>query len=324
MNRQIKAGINILILIMIPTIMLAITFFFRPDRVSLTNMGSLIAQAETLSILALGLIFQTAAGTMDLSVGAVYIFTCVMAGNIVVKLDIGLPGLAIISVAIGLLCGMVSGLLFKLLKIPSFIISISMLLIFECLSCNIFGGRGVSLPSGMAVIINSPWCYIVPVLPFAIAFFLYSKTPIGIRAKAVGFHIKVAEMSGINPFTIKAVCFAIVGGFTGYYAFVQLGRVGYILGMQNMSSMPVVFDAMMCTHLAIATALYVSPIVSVFFCAIILQVTKYCLLILGLDSSFQSIAVGILVLIILGVLSNQERMSAFTERLKIRRLSHQL
>lgn len=315
------AATNLAAVIALPVFLLIITKLYSPDRVNWGNVWDLLMQAFNLSILAYGLIFQISADTMDLSLGAVYILAAVFGGNLALQLGWGLPGMALLCVLTGLLLGVLSGTFFAIFKIPSFIISIAMMMIFESLSITLNGGHGVSIPAQMVVLNAMPWKILIPVVAGAVSFFLYSVTPLGAHAKAVGHNPKVAEVNGVRSLRIKFLCFMVMGAFAGLYSFVQLGRTGYIPGMQNLSSLAISFDALMCTFLAVAVGIRVNKVLCIYFCAFILQTMKFALSIFKLPSIFQSIAVGIFVLVLLGVMNNRSRFADWAERRKIQRIA---
>lgn len=316
-----KKGKNIIInlagVLIIPVVLLLSAWLVEPTRVSIENIIAILLQASTLSMVAWGMIFQITAGTMNLDMGAVYVFSAVIGGNISLRLEAGILGTAVICIVTGLICGIMSGGVFGIFKIPSFIVSIAMMMIFECVSCAAFSGH-VNMPSSMLISEKMPYAVLFPLLSFLVSYFLFNMTKLGSHSKAVGFNAKVAEMNGVKLIKTKVLCFVVAGGFTGFYAFYQLGKVGYVSGVQNMGSLTIVFDAMMSCFLSLAVGIYINPIICIYLCAIILQTTKYCLLILGLNSIYQPIVVGVLVLILLGITGNKERMFDWADRLRLR------
>jgi ribose transport system permease protein len=309
--------LNAVVLLLIPLLMLLVTRLAVPNRVSLNIVGALLIQAGVQSVLASGVFFQVIVGTMDLSIGAVYIFTAVFTGNLAVSMGTGMVALMLMCMTVGLLCGLMSSAVFSIFKIPSFIVTIAMMMIFECLSCIVNQGRGVSMPHELVILNNFPYIIICPVAVFVVTYFVYNKTKIGVQATAIGKNPQVAEMNGIRNLHIKIVCFMLMGVFTGFFSFMQLGRVGYIPGVQNLGTLSVAFDAMMCCFLAINAGVYLDKVICVFLSAFILQTTKYFLLMLGLDSIFQSIAVGIVVLILMGYTNSKEQIADWIHRKRI-------
>lgn len=310
--------INTLVAVLIPAILLLITYIAVPERVNGDAIYALLMQACSSAILGWGLIFQIKANTMDLSVGAVYLVSAIIGGNLALQMGWGVVGVAVLIILVGMAAGAVTGLVFYLFKIPSFIVSLAMLLIYESFSASLFRGNGLVLPKEMIIMSKLPWSILVPVVTFIISYFLYNKTSIGVHAKAIGQNTSVAEMNGISLFKTKITCFVITGAFAGVYAFVQAGKVGIITGVQGMGSLSVAFDAMMCAFLAVALGIYLNEIICIYISALILQILKYALLMLGLDATYQTIAVGIFVLIVLGIMTNKARMQLWFNRQKAR------
>ena len=101
---------------------------------SAANLGLVLAQVTVIAVLALGQTLVILTAGIDLSTGAITVFTSVIMANLTTKA--GLPGgLALI---VGFLCGLamgsINGLLVTRLKLPPFIVTLATLSIFFSLN----------------------------------------------------------------------------------------------------------------------------------------------------------------------------------------------
>ena len=70
-------------------------------------------------------------GRMDLSLGAQMYAGVIFGGNIALMLNVGGIGVLILSMAVGALCGLVTGFIFINLRILPMVLGLGMTLVFE-------------------------------------------------------------------------------------------------------------------------------------------------------------------------------------------------
>ncbi|KRF36923.1 ABC transporter permease [Nocardioides sp. Soil805] len=114
-----------------------------------TDPGALIrfaGRTAPIAIAAMGQYYVIVSGEFDLSMGAVIATQVVLAGNFIGQ-DEGriVPGL-LLMLAVGALIGVVNGLVTTLLKVPSFIVTLGMMLALSGLVRYITGGAASGNP----------------------------------------------------------------------------------------------------------------------------------------------------------------------------------
>ena len=126
------------------------------------NLTNLMTQISAIGILSVGIILVLLIGEIDLSVGAVSGVTAAIMA--VLSVDYGLPSsLAIvIAIVIGLLIGASQGLLVAKTGIPSFIVTLAGLLIWQGAQFAVLGNTGTinlrdPLIRGIANALLPPW-----------------------------------------------------------------------------------------------------------------------------------------------------------------------
>jgi ABC-type xylose transport system permease subunit len=95
------------------------------------NLINILRNAALIGILAVGMTYLLIAGEIDLSVGSVFGFLTVIMGLLVVVLELN-PWLAMMLViALGAVTGTINGLIRTRIGIPSFIVTLAMLVAYR-------------------------------------------------------------------------------------------------------------------------------------------------------------------------------------------------
>jgi ribose transport system permease protein len=214
--------------------------FFEPE-----GFLAYLKRAAPLAVLAAGAYFVLASGEFDLSVGSLVTVVVVVAA----RLSDGDPAntwpVIALLLAIGLAVGLINGFVTTVLRVPSFITTLAMLLILQgavflwtegapqgALAENFrsIGRLGIE---GIPVIEELPYSVIILVALGAVAVWLM-RGHFGHRVLAVGDNDRAAALSGINVARVRTAAFVLsaisavvagilLGGFAGVSAQVGLG-----------------------------------------------------------------------------------------------------
>ncbi|MGZ8550737.1 MAG: ABC transporter permease [Chitinophagaceae bacterium] len=203
------------------------------------NLDSILRQFVTLMLFALGPSIVVVTGALDLSYVGIW-----MLGGILVWVlfpIIGLFAIVIIPI-LGLVTGLFIGIIQAKAKIPSFILTLSLLVIYWGLTATIAGGipRNVK---GYEIITKD----VIPVIPTAFlwslpliiaAIYIMKRTRVGAYLYAIGSNEEGARLAGINVDMYKFLAFTISGIFTGLGSIIlfqhQGGAVPVILNLNTM------------------------------------------------------------------------------------------
>jgi ribose transport system permease protein len=219
--------------VLLVAITIANPFFLEPD-----GFLAFVKRAAPLAILAAGQYFVIVSGEFDLSVGSLVTAEVVIAARLI---D-GDPGatwpVVLLLLAFGALIGLVNGLVTTVLKVPSFIVTLGMLLI---LSGAVFlwtdgSPRGALSEEfrqvGRGSVGPMPWSVLVLVVAMAVVIALM-RSDFGRTLLAAGDNPTAARLSGVLVLRVKtaafvlsglsaAVCAVLLGGFAGVSA--QVGE----------------------------------------------------------------------------------------------------
>ncbi|MFE3587890.1 ABC transporter permease [Streptomyces niveus] len=237
--RALGTGIPVYVLLVVLLLALLVTDpgFYEPD-----SFLSFVKRAAPLVILAAGQYLVIVCGEFDLSVGAIVTAGVVVAAELYGSFPDAhwLVVTAVLLVG-GALAGLVSGLITTVLRVPSFITTLGMMLILEGAVFFWTGGspQGV-LPSAFRQLGRGaafgwlPWAVVACLVAGTVAV-LVTRSDFGRTLLATGDSDRAAALSGVRVIRVRTVAFilsgaaaalaaVLVGGFSGVSA--QAGR-GY-------------------------------------------------------------------------------------------------
>ncbi|MFB7553470.1 ABC transporter permease [Streptomyces sp. NPDC056154] len=237
--RALTTGTPVYALLAVLLAALALTDpgFYEPDR-----FLAFIKRAAPLVILAAGQYLVIVCGEFDLSVGAIVTAGVVVAAELYGSFP-GAPWLLVTAVLLlaGGLAGLVSGLITTLLRVPSFITTLGMMLILEGAVFFWTGGSPHgALPTAFRRLGRAtafgwlPWAVLVCVVAGLLAVRLM-RSDFGRTLLATGDSERAAALAGVRVARARTIAFilsgvaaalaaVLVGGFSGVSA--QAGR-GY-------------------------------------------------------------------------------------------------
>ncbi|AWB50658.1 ribose ABC transporter permease (plasmid) [Gemmobacter aquarius] len=195
-----------------------------------TSVNGVLAVAATLVIIT---------GGIDLSVGTLMTFCAVIAGVVLTYWGLPLPLGILAAIAMGALCGCISGTLIAKMKIPPFIATLGMMLILKGLSLVISGTKPIYFNDTPGFSEISTGSLIGDVLPFmpvpngvlilfvlaiAIAYVL-NRTVLGRYTFALGSNEEAVRLSGVNTDFWKIAIYSLSGAICGIAGLIIASRL---------------------------------------------------------------------------------------------------
>ena len=188
-----------------------------------TDPGALIrfaGRTAPIAIAAMGQYYVIVSGEFDLSMGAVIATQVVLAGNFIGQDEARiLPGI-LLMLAVGALIGVINGLVTTLLKVPSFIVTLGMMLALSGLVRYITGGAATGNPVdnfrqiGRGGIEDVPVVDIIPypliiLVVLAVASVWLMRRPFGRTLVAIGDNPEASNYSGAPLWSYKTRAFVL-------------------------------------------------------------------------------------------------------------------
>lgn len=203
---------------------------------SAPNLSLVLAQVTVIAVLALGQTLIILTAGIDLSVGAIAVFSSILMANFATKL--GMPG--ILALLLGFVCGTamgaLNGFLVTKIKLPPFIVTLGTLSIFFSLNSVVSKSetiRGSDMPdiltwTGTTIPIGGfrlTYGSIIMLLLFAVFFYALGSTAWGKHVYATGDDLEAARLAGIRTNRVLFSVYTVAGLLYAVGAWILIGRL---------------------------------------------------------------------------------------------------
>lgn len=217
----------VLLLLAILFVTLSVT---SPSFLRIANLLNILNQQAPLAIVAVAGTLVIISGGFDLSTGAMFAISNVLAAWIAVHLSNVWLGLGLAPV-IGLILGAVNGVLITKLQIHSFLATLASSLAYRAIAVLITGGALISVDDPHFAIIGRNrffgifWAIYILAVFVAFVGFMLNRTTFGRYVFAVGGNQEAAELSGISVHRVRIAVFALSGLAAGLASAIAVSRV---------------------------------------------------------------------------------------------------
>ncbi len=222
--------------------LLALVIYFSATTQSFLTQANFLALTEAagpLLLVSLGATLVMITGSIDLSVGSVAMLAGSVTAVLLANSAIGF-GVIPIAVAVGALCGLMSGMIFSYGRVPSFIVTLGALSVFQGIGLLLINGSPV--PFDNVAFSNLAIGQLIPSVAnvalwgiglWAIGVFICLRTKFGHYMYALGGSERVARLSGVAVDRYKVYPFILSGitsAIAGLLSVAQLSSGGPTLG----------------------------------------------------------------------------------------------
>jgi ribose transport system permease protein len=205
---------------------------------AISNGRNIATDASVLLVLAVGLTYVIITAGIDLSVGAVLVFSGVIAAKLMNELGgestgVLLAGLAA-AIASGLAWGLLNGFLVTKANIPSFIVTLGTL--GMALGSALLITKGVderNVPFKLIETVGSgrlfdqiPWLVVIAAVAALVFGVVLAQTRFGRYTYAIGSNLEGARRSGVNVDRHLIKVYALGGTLAGLAGYMSLARFG--------------------------------------------------------------------------------------------------
>jgi ribose transport system permease protein len=187
------------------------------------NIKNILSQNAPVGIIAVGMTFVMITGGFDLSVGAVYAAGATIYASLAVA-GWNLPAAAAVTVAVGLVAGLVNGLVVTRLKVNPFVATLGTMTAYSGLAL-IYSNSSpfvVADPEftqlGRGVLLGMPVSIWILFAFFAVGQFILAKTVYGRTLFAIGGNNEASRLAGLptkwlrtSTYVVSGSCAAIAG-----------------------------------------------------------------------------------------------------------------
>ncbi len=281
-------------------VLMTIFGILEPLYLTPTNLLDIVDQTVINGLLAVGITMVIITGGIDLSVGSTMAIVIVCIGQFLVN---GLhPAAAILlGILLGFLLGAINGFLITKMHLQPFIATLGMMSAYRGVAYLFTGGWPVlDIPRSFRTMMDGDIAGIIPssvviLLLFAIiTYVLLKHTKFGTYLYSMGSNEEATRLSGVNVDFNKIMAYALCGVATALAGMVMLAKLG--------TGEPAAGQGYELNAIAAAAVGGTSlsggkgSIFGTFFGAILLQALKIGLIVCGVDTFWQYIATGVIII----------------------------
>ena len=290
------------ILVFIASIIMAVVFtMINSQFMTWQNIMTVFQQMVLNGLLAVGIMFTILTGGIDLSIGCTFAIVGIAVAEACVN---GMsPFIAIlIGLVVGGILGVFNGFLVNGLKLQPFIATLGTMSLYRGIAYVVTGGMPVTnVPDSFRNIFNGQlpggirYYVVVMIIVFVIAHIILSKTRTGDYLYAVGGNEEAAKLSGVNTKKTKYIAYIASGVCTAVAGLVMLASLGSAEATAGIGYETNAIAAAAIGGTSMAggrgTAL------GTFFGALLLSVLKVGMIVINVDSFWQYVVTGLIIII---------------------------
>ncbi len=281
-------------------------------------MMIILRQSVIPALIIMAMVPNLTLGMMDFSVGAVITLSAITGGILMNATNSGVPGLILFSLLTAVLLTSLTGLLNNLLRVPTLVLTLGLLLIYEALPNLLFPSTsGVAIIKvKYAVLAQPPLCFIAFGVAFVLFYIIINKTTYGNNIQALGGNEDLATRAGLNVKQIKQLGFTVSGLFAGIASAVYMANNGQVTPSSAFGSITVIMDAFLGLFLGMFLSNFCNISIGIVIAVITMTTMTNGLVALGFDSTWRDIIKSVVLFFLLAFSGNQPYFVRWRANLK--------
>ena len=263
------------------------------------NLYAYLQSSIIYSVGGCGLYFIVVMGLFDFAVGSNIVLSSIV--GVLLSKQFGYAGFILGCLGCGTLIGTLIGFLYNRLNVPSMIVTVGLMLIFESLAVFVAGGDKQTLDEGLRFFSGAPGNIILAGLAFALMYFILNYTKIGTYCSAIGSNEFTARNMGIDVKKYKLIGFMLLHFFVGIMAILSVSYGTTMTALTGMSTMSRNFQPLMGTFFGVAFRKYGMPITAIVVGEFIISLIFNGFVALGAPTTIQNVVTGAALLAIVAL-----------------------
>ena len=293
---------------------------------NLKSFNNFMVYTAIVMITTMALSINLSSGRFDFSLGAMAALSSAIGAKLSYGLLQGGAGSAylmlLLTIAAGALLGIVSGIIYVLLRIPPIITSLGVTLIYEGALYTLTGGKYVMAEvqnSSMSGFVGS-WvnAALLIALVLAVMILLFDHTRFGYNYNALKNGQKVAVNIGIREVPNALACYTLCGILMGIVGFLNAARNTNINGGQlNFGSIAIMFTAFLPMFIGSYISRYSNDKLGYLLAAVCMSLlnSTFAVFSNSITASVQSIINAVLLVVFLIYLNNEHLFTGRNRRM---------
>lgn len=282
------------------------------------SIETILKQTMLSAMMALAMAPNMINGRWDFSIGIIMMMSSFIASPLVTEYKLGPWGLLLICVLSSIVMCMVNAALYLLIKIPSLVISIGMLMVYETLVLVVNNGAGARMAGQDNTAFGRwPMLYILGGVMLLLFYVIYTHTRFGYNVRSLGNSQIIARNIGVNETKNTLLCYLLCGVFIGVAATLNVSMKGSIESSSTFNNhMGMMFGAFPAVFIGLYLARYTNFTFGGFIGAFTMKTLSAGILALALPAAVQDVGVGLFLLLFITLTTNQARFGDWRARKK--------
>ena len=310
-----RIGKNFLITVSAPVLVYA--FFFALTNLTghagfgvSSDFRTILLNMVYSGFISLAVSYNLTSGRFDFSVGSVLILSVIIGCTIAKKMDASAFVMLLLVVGVGLICGLVSGLIYIALRLPPMVTSLGVAMIFEAIAFKLNDSNGIRLTGkyNMLIWAQPPYNLLLLAGVLLLLIYLLNFTVFGYNCRSLQHGQKNAVEVGINERWNAVLCYILAGGLMGCAGAVYISQYGYIAPQTGLSSISFIMSAFLPMFIGGTLAKYSDRNIGVIMGAFVQACISSGLVKMGVSSSLKAVIDGAIVLVFLIYVSNSYKL----------------
>lgn len=288
-------------LVIVLLILVAVFSAINPIYLSLYNLIDIIEQATINGLLAIGITFAIITGGIDLSIGSTMAVVIVTTGKLLVS-GVNMWLCLVAGIAMGAAFGMINGFMVTKMRLQPFIATLGSMSVFRGVAYITTGGWPVlRIPREFRNLVDGDVLGNIPASVFllfgfaAICHVILRHTRQGTYFLAAGGNEEATRLSGVNTNRTRVIAYGITGVGAALAGLVMLARLGTgePTAGQGYETNAIAAAAIGGTSMAGGRGSMIGTVLG----ALTLSALKVGLVVLGVDTFWQYIAMGSIIVL---------------------------
>lgn len=323
---RIDWGHNETLVFLVVVAFCLLTTAVDPAFFSLPTLFDLLRNSIVIGIFAIGVLVVLISGGIDVSFTAIAAFAMYSTTLMLVTLGFAVPwyGAFALSILIGTGLGLINAVFIAGFRLPTLIVTLGTLSAIRGFLLTFVGSQLISnVPPGMrdfsrlfmirgttaeGYFYSLPWAFAALVLVVAGTWFLLHRTLLGRKIFAIGGSAESARRIGVNVRGVQVFVYAYVGALSGLAGIIHasLARVANPFDLVGLELSVIAAVVLGGARLAGGYGTITGTLLGV---ALIVLVSNS-LILLGIPSTWQSVVIGVLILLGTGLPAFQAKRAA--------------
>jgi ribose transport system permease protein len=318
-NLTVKKSLNYLKALLLPAVVFLLFFAISGGRFGAgSSLLNLTKQCVYPTLIAWAAYNTMILGVWDFSIGSVMALSIILSVGLTKTFDLGMWGMIILIIVFCVIMDIFNFTVFHYFKIPSIISNIGMMMIYESIGCSIFNGKA-TVPREWTFWAKAPYAYIILAIAFVVLYLLINHTKYGYNIRSIGNGKTIALNIGVSLKMTRLKSFLVQGIVLGIATVVFLSYQGSLSASMNAASSSTAFSAILAVFIGLYLSKYCNVLLGIFIGTYTIKMLSAGIIAVGLNDTWQTVAIGVFLVIFLGFAKNQNIIYVLMEKRKLRK-----